>query len=44
MRVLVVGASGTIGRAVVAELGQRHEIVYRTRFFGHKFGSCCSLE
>jgi hypothetical protein len=18
--------------------------VYRTRFFGHKFGSCCSLE
>jgi NAD(P)-dependent dehydrogenase (short-subunit alcohol dehydrogenase family) len=27
MRVLVVGASGTIGRAVVAELRQRHEIV-----------------
>lgn len=27
MRVVVVGASGTIGRAVVAELGARHEIV-----------------
>lgn len=27
MRVVVVGASGTIGRAVVAELGTRHEIV-----------------
>lgn len=27
MRVVVVGASGTIGRAVVAELGSRHEIV-----------------
>ena len=27
MRILVVGATGTIGRAVVALLGQRHEIV-----------------
>lgn len=27
MRILVVGASGTLGRAVVAELGERHEIV-----------------
>ena len=27
MRVLVVGASGTIGRAVVAELAQRHEVI-----------------
>ncbi len=27
MRVLVVGASGTIGRAIVAELSPRHEIV-----------------
>ena len=27
MRVLVVGASGTIGRAIVAELGSRHEII-----------------
>lgn len=27
MRVVVIGACGTIGRAVVAELGARHEIV-----------------
>jgi nucleoside-diphosphate-sugar epimerase len=27
LRVLVVGASGTIGKAVVTELSQRHEIV-----------------
>lgn len=27
MRIMVVGASGTIGRAVVAELGQRNEII-----------------
>ena len=27
LRILVVGASGTLGRAVVAELGQRHEII-----------------
>lgn len=27
MKVMVIGASGTIGKAVVAELGQRHEIV-----------------
>ena len=27
MKILVVGASGTIGRAVVSELGPRHEIV-----------------
>jgi NAD(P)-dependent dehydrogenase (short-subunit alcohol dehydrogenase family) len=27
MRIMVVGASGTIGRAVVTELGRRHEIV-----------------
>jgi NAD(P)-dependent dehydrogenase (short-subunit alcohol dehydrogenase family) len=27
MRVLVVGASGTIGRAVVAELADRHDVV-----------------
>ncbi|MGD1036250.1 MAG: short chain dehydrogenase [Roseiarcus sp.] len=27
LRILVVGASGVLGRAVVAELGQRHEIV-----------------
>lgn len=27
MRVIVIGAAGAIGRAVVAELGQRHDIV-----------------
>ena len=27
LRILVVGASGVLGRAVVAELGPRHEIV-----------------
>ena len=27
MRIVLVGASGTIGRAVAAELGQRHDIV-----------------
>ena len=34
MRVLVVGASGTIGRAVVAELGQRHEVIAAGRSSG----------
>jgi len=31
MRILVVGASGTIGRAVVAALRARHEVVEATR-------------
>ncbi|MGB0910024.1 MAG: short chain dehydrogenase [Nitrospirales bacterium] len=34
MKVVVVGASGTIGRAVVAELGSRHDIVK----VGHRNG------
>ena len=34
MRILIVGASGTIGRAVVAELGQRHEIIAAGRSSG----------
>jgi len=34
MRVLIVGASGTIGRAVVAELGERHEIISAGRSSG----------
>ena len=34
MRVLVVGASGTIGRAIVAELGQRHEVITAGRSSG----------
>lgn len=34
MRVLVVGASGTIGRAVVAELQDRHDIVTAGRSSG----------
>jgi NAD(P)-dependent dehydrogenase (short-subunit alcohol dehydrogenase family) len=34
MKVLVVGASGTIGKAVVAELSRRHEIVAAGRSSG----------
>ena len=34
MRVLVVGASGTIGRAVAAELSQRHEVIAAGRTSG----------
>ena len=34
MRVLIVGASGTIGRAVVAELGGRHELLTAGRSSG----------
>ena len=30
-RVLVVGASGTLGRAVVAELSQRHDVIAASR-------------
>ena len=34
MRVLVVGASGTIGRAIVAELGERHDVITAGRSSG----------
>jgi NAD(P)-dependent dehydrogenase (short-subunit alcohol dehydrogenase family) len=34
MRILIVGASGTIGRAVTVELGQRHEVVTAGRNSG----------
>jgi NAD(P)-dependent dehydrogenase (short-subunit alcohol dehydrogenase family) len=34
MRILVVGASGAVGRAAVAELGKRHEIVTAGRKSG----------
>jgi NAD(P)-dependent dehydrogenase (short-subunit alcohol dehydrogenase family) len=34
MKVLIVGASGTIGRAVAEDLGQRHEIVAAGRTSG----------
>ena len=34
MRILLVGASGTIGRAVAAELGARHELVTASRSSG----------
>ena len=34
MRVLVVGASGTIGRAIVAELEPRHEVIAAGRSSG----------
>ena len=34
MKILIVGASGTIGRAVAAELGQRHEVIAAGRSSG----------
>ena len=34
LRILIVGASGTLGRAVAAELGARHEIVTAGRSSG----------
>jgi NAD(P)-dependent dehydrogenase (short-subunit alcohol dehydrogenase family) len=34
MRILLVGASGTIGRAVAAELGQRHDVIAAGRSSG----------
>jgi NAD(P)-dependent dehydrogenase (short-subunit alcohol dehydrogenase family) len=34
MKILIVGAAGTIGRAVAAELGQRHEILSAGRTTG----------
>lgn len=34
MKILVVGASGTLGKAVVAELGPRHEIISAGRSSG----------
>ena len=34
MKIMIVGASGTIGRAVATELGQRHEIVTAGRQSG----------
>ena len=34
MKILLVGASGTIGRAVAAELGQRHEVIAAGRSSG----------
>jgi NAD(P)-dependent dehydrogenase (short-subunit alcohol dehydrogenase family) len=34
MKILLVGASGTLGKAVAAELGQRHEIISAGRSSG----------
>jgi NAD(P)-dependent dehydrogenase (short-subunit alcohol dehydrogenase family) len=34
LRILLVGASGTLGRAVAAELGQRHEVIAAGRHSG----------
>lgn len=34
LRILLVGASGTLGRAVEAELGQRHEVIAAGRHSG----------
>lgn len=36
MRILLVGANGTIGKAVAAELGQRHEILAAGRSQPHR--------
>lgn len=36
MRVLVIGATGTIGRAIVAALGDRHEVVPASRRKAHE--------
>lgn len=33
-RILLVGASGTIGRAIAAELGQRHDLIHAGRSGG----------
>jgi NAD(P)-dependent dehydrogenase (short-subunit alcohol dehydrogenase family) len=34
LRILLIGASGTLGRAVAAELGQRHEVIAAGRNSG----------
>ena len=34
MRILVVGAEGTVGKAAVSELGRRHEIIKAGRNSG----------
>ena len=34
MRILLIGAHGTLGQAVAAELGQRHEIITAGRNSG----------
>jgi dTDP-4-dehydrorhamnose reductase len=34
MKILIVGAGGTLGQAVAAELGQRHEIIRAGRTSG----------
>jgi NAD(P)-dependent dehydrogenase (short-subunit alcohol dehydrogenase family) len=36
MRILVIGATGTIGKAVVAALGGRHEIIPASRHKAHE--------
>jgi NAD(P)-dependent dehydrogenase (short-subunit alcohol dehydrogenase family) len=36
MRILVIGATGTIGKAVVAALGGRHEIIPASRHSAHE--------
>jgi NAD(P)-dependent dehydrogenase (short-subunit alcohol dehydrogenase family) len=36
MKILLVGASGTLGKAVSAELGQRHDIIAAGRSSGEK--------
>ena len=36
MRILVIGATGTIGKAVVAALGSRHEVIPASRHKAHE--------
>lgn len=44
MRVLVIGASGTIGKAIVAELAERHEVISAGTKTGDVQVDICNLD